>query len=378
MEEVAATTPVWEGAPPVDLPALVGEVDADVCVVGLGTAGLAAARRSLARGLDTVGVDAGPVGGGASGRNGGFLLAGAARFHHDAVREYGRERAAAIHRATLEELGRLESELPDLVRRVGSLRIAASDDELADCETHLVALRADGFPAERYDGPEGRGILLPDDGAVDPAARVAAEARAVLDGGARLSAHSPAVAVGNGRVTTPVGAVACQHVVVAVDGCLEHVVPELAGRVRTARAQMLATAPVGPLLPRPVYLRYGYEYVLQRPDGVVALGGFRDRGGDAEWTSETTPTTAVQQLLERFLRDRLGIRAPVTHRWAGSIAFTGDGLPVVGAVRPGVVACGGYSGTGNLVGPLAGRAAVDLALDGASPLADLLRTSTGP
>jgi gamma-glutamylputrescine oxidase len=36
-------------------------------------------------------------------------------------------------------------------------------------------------------------------------------------------------------------------------------------------------------------------------------------------------------------------------------------------VDAGVVACGGYSGTGNLVGPIAARAAVALALDGAPP-----------
>ena len=36
-------------------------------------------------------------------------------------------------------------------------------------------------------------------------------------------------------------------------------------------------------------------------------------------------------------------------------------------VADGVVACGGYSGTGNLVGPVAARAAVALLLDGTAP-----------
>ncbi len=36
-------------------------------------------------------------------------------------------------------------------------------------------------------------------------------------------------------------------------------------------------------------------------------------------------------------------------------------------VADGVVACGGYSGTGNLVGPVAARAAVHLLLDGVAP-----------
>jgi glycine/D-amino acid oxidase-like deaminating enzyme len=36
-------------------------------------------------------------------------------------------------------------------------------------------------------------------------------------------------------------------------------------------------------------------------------------------------------------------------------------------VADGVVAIGGYNGTGNLVGPVAARAAVALALDGTPP-----------
>jgi gamma-glutamylputrescine oxidase len=148
-------------------------------------------------------------------------------------------------------------------------------------------------------------------------------------------------------------------------------VPELAGRVRTARAQMLATTPASRRLGRPVYARWGYDYWQQLPDGRVALGGARDRGGDAEWIDEAVPTAAVQSELDRLL-EGLGIDGGVTHRWAGTIAFAEERLPVVEEVRPGVVACGAYSGTGNLLGPLAGRAAVEIAVDGASDLADVL------
>ena len=77
--------PVWDEGPTLDLPTLQGPVDADVCVVGLGGSGLAAVHELLALGRSVVGVDAGIVGGAAAGRNGGFLLAGPADFHHDAV-----------------------------------------------------------------------------------------------------------------------------------------------------------------------------------------------------------------------------------------------------------------------------------------------------
>jgi glycine/D-amino acid oxidase-like deaminating enzyme len=119
---------------------------------------------------------------------------------------------------------------------------------------------------------------------------------------------------------------------------------------------MLATEPTNEIcLPRPVYARWGYDYWQQRPDGAIALGGARDIGGDSEWTANATPTAAVQDALERRLREGLGVHAPITHRWAATVGYTNDGLPVAEEVRPRVWAIGGYSGTGNVIGALMGR-----------------------
>jgi glycine/D-amino acid oxidase-like deaminating enzyme len=152
-------------------------------------------------------------------------------------------------------------------------------------------------------------------------------------------------------------------VIVAVDGALPQVLPELAARVRTARLQMLATEPAPDIeIPRPVYARYGFEYWQQLPDGRVALGGFRDLGGAAEWTDSTDVTPLIQSALERHLRAVVGTHAPITRRWAASVGYTEDGLPILEEVRPGVWAVGGYSGTGNVIGALCGRAAARLAV----------------
>jgi glycine/D-amino acid oxidase-like deaminating enzyme len=44
-------------------------------------------------------------------------------------------------------------------------------------------------------------------------------------------------------------------------------------------------------------------------------------------------------------------------RWAALVGYSDSGLPVLEEVRPGVWACGAYSGTGNVLGALCGRAA---------------------
>ena len=347
---------VWDDTAWPGLPILEGELEADVCVVGLGGSGLACIGELLALGQRVVGLDAGLIAGGAAGRNGGFLLAGLAPFYHDAVARYGRERARTLYRLTLEELDRLEAETPGLVTRTGSLRIADSDEELADCDLQLAAMRADAFPAERYEGPEGAGLLIHGDGTFQPLARCRTLATRAVSAGARLFERSPVTRVDASGVRTERGFVRAPHVIVAVDGCLERLLPELAGRVRTARLQMLATEPTTEIrLSRPVYARWGYDYWQQRPDGAIALGGARDVAGAAEWTTNATPTDVVQQALERRLRDRLGVHAPISHRWAASVGYTEDGLPVVAEVRPGVWAVGGYSGTGNVIGALLGR-----------------------
>lgn len=355
--------PVWDDGAWTPLPALDGDASADVCVVGLGGSGLTCIGELLRRGVSVIGIDAGQVAGGAAGRNGGFLLAGTYDFYHDAIGRHGHHRARRIYRLTMDEVRRIAAETPEAVRLMGSLRIADCDEEAEDCRHHLAALLADDLPAEWYDGPEGRGLLLPTDGVFNPLHRCRILARRAGDAGARLYEHTPAIDIRPGEVRTPAGTIRCEQVIVAVDGRLEAIFPELAPRIRTARLQMVATAPTDEVrLPRPVYARWGFEYWQQLPDGRIALGGFRDAGGESQWTHEADPCAPVQGSLERFLRERLGVHAPVTHRWAASVSFSTTGLPILEEVRPRVWAAGGYSGTGNVIGALCGRAAAELAL----------------
>jgi len=382
--------PVWlarSDPDPERLPVLSGTVDADVCVVGLGGAGLAAIGAALELGATVVGIDGASIGAGAAGRNAGFFLAGLADFHHVAVAALGRRRATRAYQLTLAEMDRIAAvdaalaghgsagALPHspargrLIERSGSLRIADGPAELRDCEEQLAAMRSDDLPVEPYTGPEGTGLLFPLDGAYDPLAwcrRLAGAARAA---GARLFEGSPALEVGRAGVRTPAGEVVCDQVVVAVDGFLERLLPELSGRVRTTRIQALATEPVGRLrLARPVYTRWGYDFWRQLPDGRLLVGGQRDRAIDREWDAEAVPSPSIQAGLDELLATKVGVRAVVTHRWAGCAAYTTDRLPVCDEVRPGVWATGGYCGTGNVIGAMCGRAVVELALTGTSAL----------
>lgn len=340
---------------------LEGPTAADVVVVGLGASGLAACRHLARRGADVVGLDARGIAAGAAGANGGFLLAGLAMFHHDAVARLGRPRAVVAYRWTLDLLD-LEFATEPTARRVGSLRLAADDEERADIAAHLAALQSDGLAGRPHDGPEGVGLVVPTDGVVHPVSRcrrLASEARAA---GARLHAPAEVVAVEGAGVTVRDGVtVTGRAVVVAVDGGLEHLVSGCG--TRTARLQMLATAPDGIDRPRPEYRRWSYDYTQQLPSGEVLIGGGRDAGGPGEWGVPPEPSPPVQDHLDTERR-RLGVTAPVTHRWAALAAFTDDLLPVATTLDDTVHVVGGYSGHGNLLGPALAVRAADAALDG--------------
>jgi gamma-glutamylputrescine oxidase len=363
MARVPSATPLWLDEPYAPRHPLPGPLSADVAVVGAGIGGIATAWRLLERGITPVVLEAGEVACGASGRNGGFFIAGAAPMYHETVERWGRERARAVHSATL----RAQEEMLAAARAIGAgehfrldgmLRLGMDAAEAEDVRRHHAALAADGFPGELTDdlpralqGPGRLGLRFPHDGAVHPARWIRALAVAAQQRGAQIFEHTRVTAVEPGAVVTEHGRVTAGHVVVAMDAALATLVPG-ARSVRSRRLNMVATAPVAErVLPSPVYARHGYEYAQQLPDGRVTLGGFSDLDGDASWTDRAEVSAPVQERLDAYLREELGVDAPVTHRWAGLVGYGEDALPRCGAA-PGsdgrVLALGGYNGTGHV------------------------------
>src|SRR5258706_2337527 len=162
---------IWEDGGWNPLPSVDDDKRCKVCVIGLGGSGLACISELVRRGYDVIGIDAGSVAGGAAGKNGGFLLAGLAKFYHEAVKQHGREFVRTIYRQTTEEIIRMAEETPEAIRLTGSLRIAYNDEEYEDIKVHYEELRKDEFPVELYEGPEGKGILIPTDGVFNPLQR---------------------------------------------------------------------------------------------------------------------------------------------------------------------------------------------------------------
>jgi gamma-glutamylputrescine oxidase len=331
-------------------------ITCDVCVVGLGGSGLAAIELLAAHGVDVVGIDAGMVGGAAAGSNGGFILAGIAAFHHEAVASLGATTATALYQETIEEIALVAQHEP-LFRQVGSLRIATDATEYSDCVAQYVRMRQDGLAVEWYEGSEGKGLLFPHDGAFQPLKRVRRIATHLRNIGIRLYERTRATSIESGQLTANGHTIRCNQIIVAVDGQLERILPILQQQVRTTRLQMLGTAPDHTIvLPRPVYARYGYDYWQQLPDGRIVVGGSRDKYVTSEWGFGTLPTPEVQMSIETILRTVIGSSAAITHRWGASVSYRSDDIrPLVTQVAPRVWVCGAYNGTGNIVGSICAK-----------------------
>jgi len=364
------TTPFWlaESAP--SIPAQTVDA-ADVAVICGGITGCVCAAELARAGMRVCVYDARGVGTGASGRNGGFALRGAAARYDVARETYGAEAAKELWRRTEHALDRLESVADDAFRRVGSLRLAADDEERTDIRAEFEALREDGFDAEWRDElphlrSDFRGAIFhPHDGAVQPARLVQRLATRAAEAGVAFQEHSPVESLQDLRA---------ERVVIATDGSGRGLIPELDEALWPARGQVLATEPLGErLFDCPHYARQGFDYWQQLADARVVLGGFRDFSILTEMTDEETTTEPIQEALDAFLVELLGYLPQVDFRWAGIFGLTQDLLPLAGPVpgHEGVWVAAGYSGHGNVLGLLCGELVAAAILDRHDPLLEL-------
>jgi glycine/D-amino acid oxidase-like deaminating enzyme len=100
------------------------------------------------------------------------------------------------------------------------------------------------------------------------------------------------------------------------------------------------------------------------------VGGWRDTDRETEVGEEATPTDAIQRNLDAFLAEH-GVRAPVTHRWAGIMGFSHDALPYVGKRLDGIYVSAGFTGHGNAFAIAAGEIIASLVRSGTHTDADL-------
>ena len=313
---------------------------AETVVVGAGLIGAYLALRLRA---DLV-LDARHVAGGASGRNGGLLLTGVAHSYKAACERYGKSTTRDLWSLTIrnrEAMIDWATRLGTPVRRCGSAIVACSPAEAAELEESAALMNADGFTVAWHpDDPLDRGFLggitNPGDGAIQPglltAALIQASGASLREASEVYGLESTADGV---LVRVRGGDVLAQRVVLATNAWTPLLVPEFSDQIVPGRGQILATAPLAPVLGPAAYCDYGFVYFQQTPEGRLVLGGYRNLAFEDERTYADQVTPPIQHALEAFLVRHFpeAGAVPIERRWSGTMAFTPDGLPLVGRLR---------------------------------------------
>ncbi len=378
----------WEENAPVSqqgLEALESDQRCEVAVIGGGYTGLSAALH-LARdyGIEARVLEAGHIGWGASGRNGGFCCMPATKLSiAELIRRYGLEESQHFFRAQMEAI-----ELVDRLRQEEGIDYDKSGDGILDVahkasrmqglrdeqdalkrlfgiESELIDKKT--FQANYFDCAELEGGLKVHAGfGLNPIKFVAGLAKAAVRRSAKVHGKSPVMEWrkenGVHKLRTPRGTLEAKQVIVAVNGFIrEGLNPALDAAALPAISNIIVTRPLSDEELKAhawqntspaVTTKMLHNYFRLLPDNRFLIGGRGDYHG-----SNQSGRTMRSKLEERFYDLFPNWRqVPVTHFWRGLVCVTRRLSPCIGRLEDdsSVWYGFGYHGNGVCNAPWAG------------------------
>jgi gamma-glutamylputrescine oxidase len=388
---------------------LEGRVEAEVCVVGGGFTGVSTLLHLAERGHDAVLLEAERIGFGASGRNGGQVGSGQRVEQPTLERWFGAAKARQLWQLAEDAKGLVK----ELVARhaiacdlkPGILDAAHSPAEARALRQHALHLsRHYDYPHARYIARDELRAMLGSEryhgGLLDsdachlhplnyllglPASSFFERSRVIaididgerVGGGVRVGGQSvagvPAPKAGAGVVVhTAHGRVEARRLVLATNGYLGRLMPDLAGWIMPIDNFILATEPLGEARARALIrddvavadTKFVIDYYRLSADGRLLFGGGESLG--------RTPADLKGFIRRHMLRvfPQLADVA-IDHAWSGTLAITRNRLPHFWRSGDQLYVAHGYSGHGVAMATLAGQLIAD-AIDGDPTRFDLM------
>ncbi len=387
LQEIAGDAP--------DAPALRGEVKADVAILGGGYVGLWTAIRIKEHcpACEVVILEQDICGGGASGRNGGFVLSWMSKLS-SLAKLFGIQEALRVARASeaaIDEIAAFcrKHQIDADFRKGGWLWTSTSAAQLnawegvvRHCEKNGIAAFQRVSPEEvarRTGSPAHRaGVFVENAAIVQPAALVRGLRRVALSLGIRIFENTKVRKFSRTfpvTIQTAAGRVLAQKLVIAANAWSAGI-RELSRAIAVISSDIIVTAPIPQQLARICWHRdlsitdsqTMVDYYRITRDGRVAFG----KGG---WTiayggkigerfnHHAARAAEVTADFRRYYPSLAGVA--ITHDWSGPIDRTPDSLPLLGYLGNRKNICYGIGWSGNGVGPsvIGGKILASLALE---------------
>ena len=371
---------------PADYAKLEANIEADVCVVGGGFAGLSAAIELADRGYSVVVLEAKQIGWGASGRNGGQIIAGLACEQSVIEKALGFAAAKKVWDMTIEALDLvrervkrfdIECDLTD-----GFLGVSVNASKGAKLRTWFDAMSKHyqyDTDATWIEPKEiGAWIASPRyfngyfdkrSGHLHPLNYCLGLAKGASSLGVRIYQNSPAIAMQQGlnansestHLQTDTGSVKAKFVVLAGNMYLPEVspklAPSLASRIMPVGTYIIGSEPIEPALKAQLIpsnaavcdTNFVLDYFRFSADNRMIYGG------RVSYSAMTPPNLTVNmqaRMAQTFPQLKA---AKVDFTWGGFVDITMSRAPDFGKLAPNVYYLQGFSGHGVALTGLAGK-----------------------
>ena len=372
------SVPIWlDEVKEIPSTKLRGDVEADVCVIGAGLAGLSVAYRLTAEGRSVVVVDDGPPGGGETSRTTAHLTNMIDAGYRGAERLHGEDGAKILAESHTEAIRQIEAtaraeKIDCDFRWVDGYLVVPPGDPTDPLEHELAAARRagiDGVSMEQrapLDGFEtGRCLRFTRQARFHPLRYLRGLAQAIVRDGGRIhsSAHVEELQTEGSPVVKLEGKrqIKAKDVVVASHAPLHTMV-----RIHDKQGPYRSFAIAAQAPPDAMdFLLYDtldpYHYVRffrpERGDGasLLIIGGEDHKVGQEDDARER------YRRLERWARERFPRMGEVVRQWSGQVLEPVDNVAYIGRDNreEHVYIATGFSGTGMTYGTIAGRLIAD-------------------
>ncbi len=358
---------------------LKGDKECEVVIIGGGYSGLSTAYHLQKKNCQTVVLEKGRIGDGASGKNGGQILTGYVLSMSTLAKKYGFHKAKQMFALSLDSIDLIEKIIKDHdmdcgFHREGHMYAAYKPSHLEDLKreqeilyrdfNHEVTILDKNEMQHELNSAFYAGGCIDEKSAIFHPLNYALRLADVTEQlGGTIYEHSEALKIernskGKVIVTTQEGRVIADQIVIVTNAYSGNIHKDIGRSVIPVESIMIATEPIQPDVLNGLITKNRaisdtknlLYYFRKTDDHRLAFGG------SGRTTSKRDAKQLFMQLHEGMLQVFPELKdIKVEYQWSGKVGFTKDKVPYMGQLEDGTHFAFGYAGHGAAMSTLMGK-----------------------